>query len=692
VFYAPLDYASTVRRVLRKLRPSLLIVLETEIWPNLWHEARRAGARVLVVNGRISDRAWPRSRALHWFFSAVLEEADVILAQSEVSQSRYAELGAPPAKLEMAGNLKYSVRPSPAPAVVVQFLLRFRASPIWIAASTMPPAHAGDTDEHDAVLEAFERLTERHSGLLLVLAPRKPEQLGPVCRKLKDRAIRFVRRSQIEEGRAGFELPGVLVLDTMGELSSLFELADVVFMGGTLAFRGGHNILEPAFAGKPVICGPHLENFADIAREFRAAGALLEIEQASELASAVERLLEDRELRMRLGSRGRDLARSRSGALERAGSVAIELANGALPGRARGALGGWAMAILTAVWSAGSRWKQWRDSERRRWLPVPVVSVGGLAMGGSGKTPLALWLGGELSKRGLHVAFLTRGYRRRIVEDVTLAGAGTAAPPEVTGDEGQLLVRSGIGPVGIGGNRHAAGMRILGELDVDAFILDDGFQHWRLGRSFDIVLVDALDAGGGGVFPAGRLREPMSGLGRAHAIVITRARAGYDFAPLIRQIRLYNTQSPVFLSRLRAVQWMRVDPSGAVPVPRPRACRMLAFCGLGNPATFWNSLAEGGIEIAGRRRFADHHSYRRSELESLRERARRVGAEALVTTEKDAVNLPPGASEAIVPFELYILRIEAEVDEGERLTELVIERISTACAGNKTATEPRARR
>jgi 3-deoxy-D-manno-octulosonic-acid transferase len=276
VFFAPLDYRSVVRRVLRKLRPSLLVVLETEIWPNLYRETKRAGASLLVVNGRISDRALPRYREWRGFFRHVLRYADGILAQTEEDRRRFVVAGARPSWVKVAGNLKYDFKP-PAAGVapdIAQFLKRVSPETVWIAASTMPPMAAGDIDEDDAVIAALESLTPWRNRLLLVHAPRRPERFPVVAEKLARAGVPFVKRSRLPET---LSLPGVLLLDTIGELAALFERADVVFMGGTLARRGGHNILEPAYFAKPVIGSPKRSG-APMRKEFLIRSVVLQRE------------------------------------------------------------------------------------------------------------------------------------------------------------------------------------------------------------------------------------------------------------------------------------------------------------------------------------------------------------------------------------------------------------------------------
>ena len=355
VFFAPLDYRSIVRRVLRRLRPAAVIVLETEIWPNLYRESKQAGASLLVVNGRISDQALPRYRRWHWFFRHALICADTIFAQSIEDKRRFVVAGARLDQVKVAGNLKYDFTP-PSEGVaptLAGFLHRMEpAQPgllkIWIAASTMPPADSTDVDEDDIVLRAFAQVSAAQKALLLILVPRRPERFDVVAEKLKRAGLNFVRRNKL----AKLDLPGVLLLDSIGELAPLFERADVVFMGGTLARRGGHNILEPAYFGKPVVVGPHMENFAAIVKEFHAAAALEKIETGDELAAAVTRLLNDPG---KLGARARDLAMSKRGVVNRiAQEVLAAVANG-VPDPPHTLLARTVLTPLSWAWAAGHR-------------------------------------------------------------------------------------------------------------------------------------------------------------------------------------------------------------------------------------------------------------------------------------------------------------------------------------------------
>jgi 3-deoxy-D-manno-octulosonic-acid transferase len=662
IFYAPVDYCFAVRRVLRALRPRVVAVLETEIWPNLYREVKRAGCGLVVVNGRISDRAARRYSAWRWFFRGVLKWPDRILAQNETSRQRFVDAGAPPERVAVTGNLKYDFDPAKAtpPEAVRRFLEKARPKAVWIAASTMPPAHQQDVDEDDIVLEAFQKLAASHPGLLLLLVPRKPERFESVAQKLERAGVRFVRRSALTEADDG-PVPIVLLVDTIGELSGLFSLADLVFMGGTLAERGGHNILEPAFFGRPIIVGPHMENFSDIAAEYAGAHAYIEIAGGAELAPAVAALLDGEQLRADLGERARDLAEARRGATTAAVEQIRALYIEADPGPWRP----WFLMVLSRLWRTGVLWRR-RNTKTRR-LKTPVISIGGITMGGTGKTPFVVWLGGRLNAAGLCPAILTRGYRRESRE-IALLEAGADAPLTLTGDEPQILLRAGVAPVGIGPDRFEVGIRMEQHFPCGIFLLDDGFQHWRLERDLDIVLIDALDPfGGGELFPAGRLREPLDALARADIVVLTRTEPGITHGDIVSVLREYNLHARVFASRVVPRFW--VAEGAQYPASEPPFAHAAAFCGLANPESFWRTLNALGVRPILQWTFPDHHRYSARELQRMADEAKAAGADALITTEKDSINL------CEPPFRLFELRIGLEVDDEEQLLYLIRDRV-----------------
>ncbi len=672
IFFAPIDYPFVVRRVLHRVRPAVVVVLETEIWPALYREVKRAGCALLVVNGRISDRTYPHYRTWRFFFRDVLALPDAIYAQSEEDRRRYLACGAPPERLSVLGNLKYDVAPlrGVPPKAVTDALDQLRPSAVWIAASTMPGADASDVDEDRAAVQAFGRLAQANPGLLLILVPRKPERFDAAAELLRTAQVRFWRRSRTALD-PNLALPCVLLLDSIGELASLFPLADVVFMGGTLARRGGHNLLEPAASGRAIVSGPHLENFASIAAEFREHGAMREIASPQELAGAVQTLLDEPDLRDRLGTRAAELAASHQGAARKAAEEILRRQDLFVPtGKPRGVFGP-LLWMLSRLWIAGGKIKQRVDLSRARRLRTPVVSIGAISMGGAGKTPMVDYLAERLRERGHYPAILTRGYRRRSIEPSIVVEAGEPVPVSVTGDEAQIYIHSGYAHAGIGADRWSTGTLIETKYQPDLFLLDDGFQHRRLERDLDIVLLDALKPfAGGAVFPLGLLRETPAALARADVLVIMRAASERNYTGLVQQLRAINPGAPIFRARVEPRYWVSQRTER---LAHPPEGAVAAFCGLGNPASFWTTLKRARIQPVFTWSFSDHHRYRWSELQCLAAQARMHGANVLLCTEKDAANLPAGSLELLMEdsVELYWLKVGVEIENEDALLQLI---------------------
>jgi tetraacyldisaccharide 4'-kinase len=306
-----------------------------------------------------------------------------------------------------------------------------------------------------------------------------------------------------------------------------------------------------------------------------------------------------------------------------------------------------------------------------RTIPAPVISVGNLTTGGTGKTPLVEWIARALARDGFRVCILTRGYGRRDPQARVIVSDGERllADARRGGDEPRLLAESllGVAAVISDADRAGAARWALEHLRSDLFILDDGFQHLRLARDLDIVTVDAMNPWGGGhLLPRGRLREPRRGLARADCIVITRADQSPDTAHLRAQIGKICGGRPVILShahtaRLRHVTSGEVLPESAIAQP------VGAFCAVGNPQAFFSHLRRDGHTINYTRTFPDHHVYTQDDLDEVTHEAAQAGAQGLLTTAKDAVKL--GALRCALAC--YSVEIELQFDDEERLLNLV---------------------
>lgn len=330
VFYFPFDWAFIVRRTLRIVKPRLFVMVETEIWPNLLRICRERDVRTLVINGRVSARSYPRDRLVRPFFRRVLGDVDRFCVQSDESMRRLQELGGDPGRMTVTGSLKFDSVPLPAVMAhgrprepVLRFFRVPPARVVIVAGSTM-------RSEESAVLRAFARIKTLSPGALLVLAPRHPERFDEVERLAREEGFDTARRTALlidVEPRAD-----IVILDTLGELAPLYQVATAVFVGGSLADYGGHNILEPAVFGKPIVFGPHMQNFKEIADAFIASGAAVQVRSERELDTALRSLVSDPARRAGLGAAARALVEANRGAKDKTLAVIADL----LPPAGRG--------------------------------------------------------------------------------------------------------------------------------------------------------------------------------------------------------------------------------------------------------------------------------------------------------------------------------------------------------------------
>jgi 3-deoxy-D-manno-octulosonic-acid transferase len=311
VFYFPLDFAFAIRPYLTTLKPQLIVIAETEFWPNFLRLSRKRGARIAVVNARISDRSWPGyRRAMRiGILPAVLDDIDLFLAQTDEDARRLCDIGAPAERVEVSGNLKFDVAAPDPPAIVASLRTAFQqsgAGPVIVCGSTVG-------EEEGLLLLAFQNVLASHPQAVMILAPRHPECFGEVAQLLEQMGIRYWRRSLW----SGDSIEGgVLLVDTIGELASLYALGDVAFVGGSLVPRGGHNIIEPAQHGVPIIVGNHTENFRDIVGLFQSKDAVRVVGPA-EFPLVLMDLLSNQAERAALGRHAAETLRSQMGATER---------------------------------------------------------------------------------------------------------------------------------------------------------------------------------------------------------------------------------------------------------------------------------------------------------------------------------------------------------------------------------------
>ena len=329
IFYFPIDWSWTVRRVLRALHPSAVLIMETELWPNLLRECKRRSIPVALINGRISPKSYRRYQRIRGFMRQVFEGLAVALMQSDEDAKRIAKLGLPAVRIRTLGNLKFDNVDLPADPSTVALDLHQRfnvnaARPLIVAASTHSP-------EESLVIQAFKtiRKTPKGKESRLLIAPRHPERFEQVAKIITDSGFTWARRSA--PPASSDAASEIILLDSIGELRSTFQLAQIAFIGGSIIPHGGQNVLEPAAHGVCVITGAHTQNFAAIIRALLAAEALIQlppvslVEAPAKLADAFAELLADEAKRKAVGARAQHICAQSRGATDRAIEIIAEL-------------------------------------------------------------------------------------------------------------------------------------------------------------------------------------------------------------------------------------------------------------------------------------------------------------------------------------------------------------------------------
>ena len=305
VVYLPFDINRVLEKAFRRARPKMLIVMETELWPNIFRLSHKRNVPVIILNGRISEKSSQGYKTISFFMKKVFSYVTAFSMQSNQDAERLKAIGADDKKVLVSGNFKFDMEMS-------------GKMPAWTDAVKGPVLMAGSTHrgEEELVLSAYLKNCEKFPGLRLVLAPRHPERFEEVADMLRAKGISFVRRSELKDNDSGPFTEKVLLLDSVGELTSVYAIADIAVIGKSFIGTGGQNPLEPAYWGKPILCGPHMENFPFM-QEFYDAGAAFEVQPGS-LADKIGELLADPDAAKEAGKKARRIYESKSGAVEKA--------------------------------------------------------------------------------------------------------------------------------------------------------------------------------------------------------------------------------------------------------------------------------------------------------------------------------------------------------------------------------------
>ncbi len=645
----PADLPGLPGHVLDAVQPDALVLLETELWPALLRAARKRLVPSLIVNGRISERSFRRYSRVRSLLGPMLDDIASFAMQSAGDRDRILALGADPRRVEVHGNLKFDALALPlaAPPAPLESLAK---ETTWVAGST----HEG---EEAAVAEAYLRLKREIPSLRLVVAPRHLKRTEDARRALESRGIPVVKRSLLTSDPPP---DAAVLLDTAGELAATYGVATAVFVGGSLVPKGGHNPLEPLAHGKPVAFGPFTMNFRDVTDAVLASGGGRRVADAAALADAMRGWLADPGFARDTGAKARAAILATHGAVAR--NVALLerwIGKHSAVAHAKGVDDPWLGAdphagIRAAARIAALGYRGVVSARRAlydaRVMPVqstqaPVIAVGGVSVGGSGKTPAAIDLARRLLAMGRRPAVVSRGYGAKPGPTPAVISAGSwndgrahvETRVERAGDEPLVIAsRAGGAAVVVHPDRVAAA-RVAEDLGADVIVLDDGLQHRRLGRRLEVACLDARRPLGNGLFlPAGPLRDLPARLADAGLVLLTRCDAA-GAAAVDRAIARLSLVSDAPIARF-AHRITSFRPG--IPIDELSALRPYAFCGIASPQAFFDSLAAAGVTVSGTEGFPDHAAFDDHDVRLLVEQAAAAGARALVTTEKDAVRFP----------------------------------------------------
>ena len=699
IIYFPMDLPFLGERVIKRIRPGVFMPVETELWPNFLKAIRKYKIPAMMVNGRISDKSVKRYHYLRGLLKDMLGTIDKFCMQSPIDAQYIIQLGADPSLVTVTGNTKFdqtytSVSESERKELCEKLHLA-GAYPILMAGST----HRG---EEEILLDSFLKIKKEYPTAKMILAPRDIMRAGDLSRMVQKKGMTSMLRTEADKSSGG----DVILLDTIGELGRLYSVGDIVFVGGSLIEQGGHNILEPAAHGKAILVGPYMFNFKDSYALFSGRGACLTVHNEGELTDTILRLLSNEEEKRAMEQQTLQIIAENGGAaiksreelrelLDRVGERRVSIHKERfLDHKERvmqylytlvydGEEGFFRSSVLallrfcSIIYGAMvalnlGMFKKGIIPQTK--LNATVISLGNITVGGTGKTPTAERIAKWIRDEGYRVAILNRGYRAKWKGSVGVVSDGSKIYMSASeaGDEAYLLAKNlpGVAVI-IGSDRSKTGAHAINKFGVDVLILDDGYQHWKLDRDLDIVLIDAAanSFGNNYILPRGTLRETLPNLDRADICLLTKVDQAEDgnCELVCDTIRKYNRHAPIIQSIhdsvcfLEIADWYKSIPDSEVDLETINGQRIIAFSAIGNPKSFEQSLASRGAEIVDAIRFQDHHDYTMAEMQDILESALQKNVRALVTTEKDAVKIPPEFIHSKRGLPVYILKMELKI-------------------------------
>lgn len=702
IIYFPLDLPWLSSRVVKKIMPSVFLPVETELWPNFLKAARKYKIPVMMVNGRISDKSVERYHHLRSILKDMIGTVCKFCMQSNIDASYIIKLGANPELVTVTGNTKfdqtYTNVSETEKATIIEEMGFQDADGILLAGST----HKG---EENLILEAFRQLRKEQPGVKLLIAPRDTMRVGEIAETAKVFGFIVKKRTELKEKpETGHD---IVLLDTIGELGKVYSIGDVVYVGGSLVSHGGHNILEPAAHGKAIIVGPNMFNFKDTHALFSNRDACLTVKDGADLGASILRLFRNPEVRIQMENETLAIVRENRGASRKSAVLLREMLDEYEKNRAKnpmkmhdnvesfqnylyrlvhGETNGFFDEIMLAFLHVFSfiycqllklKLAFYRLGILKQFrLDCHVISLGNITVGGTGKTPTAQRLALAIRDMGYRVVILNRGYRAKWKGEVGVVSDGKKIYMTATeaGDEAFLLAKNLPSvPVLIGADRAKTGKYAVEQLQAQVVILDDGYQHWRLIRDMDILLVDAINVFGNNyMLPRGTLREPLEHLNRADVCLLTKVdQAEQSKCELIKNtVAKYNHHAIVVesihqpRSIIEIADWYKDVSSKRLDVNLLKGKKITAVSGIGNPASFEQTISSVGAIVVHSVRFPDHHDYTMAEMQNVMEKSLEQGVEALIITEKDAVKIPAEIIHSNRVLPVYILSVEISFQAG----------------------------
>ena len=722
--YFPLDLPWVSESIVRRVHPGIFLPVETELWPNFLKAIRERHIPVMLVNGRISERSVKTYQYLFSIWRDMLRTVSRFCMQSSIDANYITCLGADPKKIFITGNTKFDQTYA---EVTTEDLATYKTE-LGLGEDAFPVVLAGSTHapEEEIVLTAFTGLLKQYPKARLVMAPRKTDRVDEIRRLCKKFGYEVGLRSKLKNSSGSRPEYPVVLIDTIGELGRIYSVGDIVFVGGSLKRGyGGHNVLEPAAHSKPILVGPSMENFKDSYSLLSKAGALRTVQDAQDLTQEFLIISEDGSLRKKMGDASMQVIRENRGAaintmhyltdllekasvpqaytkeypvntrnFDEAGGIGLKYRAlmikyifhmGHVPERP------WYVFILQGflrglsyIYGFGLRTNLWMYKAgilTARKLDCCVISVGNITVGGTGKTPTAQRVAMTIKNMGYRVVILNRGYHSHWDKPIGVVSDGEKIymTSYEAGDEAYLMAKMMPGiPVIIGRKRDVTGSYAVEKLHAEVIIMDDGFQHWKLKRDMDIVLVDTQNLFGNGVMlPGGVMREPLSHLNRADILLFTRSDRSSQLTrtSLAESIRRYNTKAPIVESIHHAKEfveiadWHKGIQDKSISLEELKGRRVVVFSAIGNPLSFEQSVSGCGLDIVEAMRYPDHHDYDMPEMQYIGERVSELKADALITTGKDAVKIPTEFIYFNREIPLYVMNMDIMITRGEEIFE-----------------------